>query len=114
MTRNLEVYVDTSSLIAFLDRSDRHHAAFRRGFAPPPELPTAAVAGGHGRLLRRYDGTRARQFLAFIEALDPLAVPTARATEIGNGGAPLRRHCDRALTLADAVGHRRDARVGEC
>ena len=67
-------YVDTSALIAFRDRSDTHHALFRRLFADPPQLVTTAlvIAEGHAWFLRRYDRTRALQFMAF-QAGRPIA-----------------------------------------
>jgi predicted nucleic acid-binding protein len=54
-------YVDTSALIAFLDKSDTYHPVFRRLFADPPALVTTALvlAEGHGWFLRRFDRTRA-------------------------------------------------------
>ena len=69
-------YVDTSALIAFLDKSDTYHPVFRRLFADPPSLVTTALvlAEGHGWFLRRFDRTRALQFAAFIEDLHPLQV----------------------------------------
>ena len=36
MARRTECYVDTSALIAFLDRSDSYHPIFRRLFADLP------------------------------------------------------------------------------
>ena len=72
MARSLEAYVDTSALIAFVDRSDSHHVLFARLFSDPPTLVTTAlvVAEGQGWFLRRYDQTRALMFLALVEELD--------------------------------------------
>ena len=76
MGTRADAYVDTSALIAFADRSDSHHALFRRLFGDPPRLVTTTlvIAEGHGWFLRRYDRTRALQFLAMIEAMTPLRV----------------------------------------
>ena len=38
MARKTECYVDTSALIAFMDRSDSHHPLFRQLFFKPPAL----------------------------------------------------------------------------
>jgi predicted nucleic acid-binding protein len=43
MAPETEPYVDTSALIAFLDRSDSYHPLFRRLFASPPPLVTSAL-----------------------------------------------------------------------
>ena len=74
MATRTECYVDTSALIAFMDRSDSHHPLFRQLFFKPPALVTSAlvIAEGHGWFLRRYDQPRAVQFLAFIDALPNL------------------------------------------
>jgi len=76
MATRTESYVDTSALIAFADRSDSYHPLFRRLFSEPPPLVTTTlvVAEGHGWFLRRYDRTRALQFLAMIEAMAPLRI----------------------------------------
>jgi len=99
-------YVDTSALIAFLDRSDTHHALFRRLFADPPALVSTALvlAEGHGWFLRRFDRTRALQFVSFIEELRPLRLIAVGAEEHASGVRLLRRFPDQDLTLADAVG----------
>lgn len=99
-------YVDTSALIAFLDKSDTYHPVFRRLFADPPSLLTTALvlAEGHGWFLRRFDRTRALQFAAFIEDLHPLQVVPVGAEEHAGGVRLLRRFSDQDLTLADAVG----------
>ena len=106
MAGGADAYVDTSAFIAFVDRSDTWHSLFRRLFASPPRLLTSSlvVAEGHGWLLRRYDRTRALQFLALIDAMEPLEVVSAGAAEIESAGAVLRRFRDQDLTLADAVG----------
>ena len=74
MARRTECYVDTSTLIAFLDRSDSYHPLFRRLFSDPPPLVTSAlvIAEGHGWFLRRYDRNRAVQFLNFVLELPAL------------------------------------------
>jgi len=71
MAGKTEAYVDTSALIAFTDRSDTYNPAFRRLFAEPPSLltTTLVVAEGHAWFLRRYDRTRALQFLAMIDTI---------------------------------------------
>lgn len=99
-------YVDTSALIAFLDKSDTYHPVFRRLFADPPSLVTTALvlAEGHGWFLRRFDRTRALQFAAFIEDLHPLQVIPVGVEEHAGGVRLLRRFSDQDLTLADAVG----------
>jgi len=99
-------YVDTSALIAFLDKSDTYHPVFRRLFADPPSLVTTALvlAEGHGWFLRRFDRTRALQFAAFIEDLHPLQVVPVGAEEHAGGVRLLRRFSGQDLTLADAVG----------
>jgi len=50
MAPRAEAYVDTSALIAFVDRSDSHHLLFRRLFSDPPGLVTTTLmlAEGHG------------------------------------------------------------------
>ena len=106
MARKDECYVDTSALIAFLDKSDSHHPLFRRLFSTPPPLVTSAlvVAEGHGWFLRRYDQRRAVQFLAFIEELSPLTVLAFDREQLGKAAALLVKFGDQALTLADAHG----------
>jgi len=98
--------VDTSALIAFLDRSDSYHALFRRLFAEPPALVTTTLvaAEGHGWFLKRYDRTRALQFLSFIEDLKPLHLVSVGAEEHAGGVRMLRKFSDQDLTLTDAVG----------
>ncbi|MCY4628511.1 MAG: PIN domain-containing protein [Acidobacteria bacterium] len=106
MAGGADAYVDTSAFIAFLDRSDTWHSLFRRLFAAPPRLLTSSlvVAEGHGWFLRRYDSTKALQFLAMIDAMQPLEVVSVGPADIENGAAMLRRFQDQDLTLADAVG----------
>ena len=106
MAGKTEVYVDTSALIAFTDRSDTYHPPFRRLFAEPPSLltTTLVVAEGHAWFLRRYDRTRALQFLAMIEDLTPLAVAPVGTKEQAAATELLRRFSDQDLTMTDAVG----------
>ena len=106
MARKTEAYVDTSALIAFVDRSDTHHPLFRRLFSDPPALitTTLVVAEGHAWFLRRYDRARAMQFLALIEDMKPLSVSAVGEAEQSGAKNMLRRYSDQDLTLADAVG----------
>jgi predicted nucleic acid-binding protein len=106
MARKTECYLDTSALIAFLDRSDSRHALFRRLFSEPPPLITSAlvIAEGHGWFLRRYDQHRAIQFLAFIDALPCLAIRPFDSVELAKAGRLVKKFSDQKLTLADAHG----------
>jgi predicted nucleic acid-binding protein len=106
MATRIEAYVDTGAFIAFADRSDSYHQLFRALFADPPPLVTTplVITEGHGWFLRRYDRTRALQFLSLIEDLKPLTVvPVGRAEHVA-GVAIARRFSDQDLTLVDAVG----------
>ncbi len=106
MAQKTDAYVDTAAFIAFLDRSDTHHALFVRLFAQPPRLVTSAlvVAEGHGWFLRRYDQTRALQFLRLIGDLSMLRVRPFDWKELAKASQILRKFGDQKLTLADAHG----------
>jgi predicted nucleic acid-binding protein len=106
MARRIEAYVDTSALIACVDRSDTHHALFRRLFSEPPGIVTTTlvIAEGHAWFLRRYDRTRALQFLSMIEDMKPLRIAAVGAAEQAGATKLLRRFSDQDLTLVDAVG----------
>jgi predicted nucleic acid-binding protein len=106
MAEKTEAYVDTSALIAFLDRSDSYHPLFRRLFSNPPALVTSAlvIAEGHGWFLRRYDRTRALQFLDFIDRLTVLAIERFDSGELAKASRMARKFSDPSLTLADAHG----------
>ena len=106
MARKTEAYVDTSALIAFADRSDTYHPLFRRLFADPPKLVTTTlvVAEGHGWFLKRYDRTRALQFLAMVETMQPMMVVAVGPRQQHAATEMLRKSSDQDLTLTDAVG----------
>jgi predicted nucleic acid-binding protein len=99
-------YADTSAFIAFLDKSDSYHLLFKRLFASPPTLITSAlvIAEGHGWFLRRYDRSRAAEFLAFTAALPGLIVQAFDEAELSKVRLILNRFTDQNLTLADAHG----------
>ncbi len=106
MATKTEAYVDTSALIAFLDRSDSYHPLFRRLFSAPPRLVTSAlvVAEGHGWFLRRYDRNRAIQFLNFVDELSVLAIQNFGREELTKTSRLVKKFSDQSLTLADAHG----------
>ena len=106
MAPKTDSYVDTSALIAFLDRSDSYHPLFRRLFSSPPQLVTSSlvVAEGHGWFLRRYDRERAIQFLNFIDDLPVLAVQSFDREELQKASRLVKKFGDQSLTLADAHG----------
>src|SRR6266700_7074583 len=106
MAAKADAYVDTSALIAFVDRSNSYHLTFRRLFAKPPALltTTLVIAEGHAWFLRRYDRTRALQFLAMVEDMSPLSVAAVGHREQEKASEILRRFSDQDLTLTDAVG----------
>jgi predicted nucleic acid-binding protein len=118
MARKSEAYVDTSALIALCDRSDTHHALFRRLFSDPPALVTTAlvIGEGHAWFVRRFDMTRGLRFLSMIEAMKPLRTVSVGRREQVAAAKLLRKFSDQRLTLADAVGlHVMDTRrIGSC
>jgi predicted nucleic acid-binding protein len=118
MAKKTECYVDTSAFIALLDRSDSYHALFRRLFSAPPALTTSAlvIAEGHGWFLRRYDGRRAMQFLAFIDVLPELMIRPFDEGELAKAARVVKKFSDQNLTLADAHGLAimRGRRIGCC
>lgn len=106
MVRRPECYVDTSALIAFLDRSDSYHLLFKRLFSAPPSLTTSAlvIAEGHGWFLRRYDQFRAIQFLNFVNEFPKLRIETFDTAALEKAGTLVRKFRDQSLTLADGHG----------
>lgn len=75
-------------------------------FAAPPALVTTplVIAEGHGWFLRRYDRTRALQFVAMIEVMAPLQIVSIGAAEQRAAARILRKYADQDLTIADALG----------
>lgn len=106
MAGRTDCYVDTSALIAFLDRSDSHHALFRRLFASPPALIGSAlvIAEGHGWFLRRYDMRRAVQFLNFVREIPNFTIAAFDDAALAAAGMVIRKYADQPLTLCDAHG----------
>jgi predicted nucleic acid-binding protein len=106
MATRIEGYVDTSALIAFVDRSDTHNPLFRQLFSDPPALVTTTlvIAEGHAWFLRRYDRHRALQFLSMVEVMKPLRVLGTSAHDQAAGINFLRKFSDQDLTMTDAIG----------
>lgn len=101
-----ESYLDTSALIAALDQSDIYHRLFARLFAHPPALVASAlvIAEGHGWFLRRYDSTRALQFLDFISELPRLTIEPFGPEALEPTTEVLKKYADQSLTATDAHG----------
>jgi predicted nucleic acid-binding protein len=118
MAARIETYLDTSALIAFLDRSDSYHSLFHRLFSSPPPLVTSALvlAEGHGWFLRRYDRLRATQFIVFIELLPTLTIMGFDASAFEETARVAKKYSDQNLTLADAHGLAiiRERRISSC
>lgn len=106
MATKTKAYVDTSAFIAFFDHSDSYHAQFAQLFADPPALVTTAlvIVEGHGWFLRRYDATKALQFLQFVDILPRCKIIAAGSAELQHAGAMAAKYCDQPLTMADAMG----------
>lgn len=106
MATKTKVYVDTSAFIAFFDRSDSYHTHFAQLFADPPPFVTTSlvVMEGHGWFLRRYDATKAKQFLNFFETLPRCKVIPVGSRELHQASSVVGDFIDQPLTLADALG----------
>lgn len=106
MAKKIRAYVDSGAFIAFLDRSDSYHALFARLFAAPPNLITTplVITETHAWFLRRYDASKAMQFLGFVETLTPLKIEAVGREELLAAVDILREFSDQNLTLVDACG----------
>ena len=93
-------------MIAVLDQSDSYHRLFARLFADPAPLIASAlvIAEGHGWFLRRYDRTRALQFLDFVSELPSLTIQPFGPESLKEATQVLAKYADQKLTLADAHG----------
>jgi len=118
MAARTESYIDTSAFIAFCDRSDSHHVKYLRLFSDPPPIVTSAlvVAEGHGWFLRRYDQSRAIQFLRLINEMTPLRVLPFGTEDLKRASELLNKFSDQAVTLADLHGLvlMRERKIREC
>lgn len=95
--------LDTGPLVAFFDRSDRHHAWAKEQWAraPLPLLTCEAVMAEAAYLLETHAGLNPAKILALLErriislpfSLEQNAAPVARLLE---------RYRDQAMQLADA------------
>ena len=105
MDKSKEAYVDTSAFIAFLDRSDTYHQLFRNLFASPSAIVSTplVVAEVHPWCLRRYDRTKALQFLSMIEEM-PLEIVQVGRKEQEHAIKSMQNFSDQNLTLGDSVG----------
>jgi predicted nucleic acid-binding protein len=74
------------------------------------------VAEGHGWFLRRYDPSRALEFLSMIEELRPLRIDPLGKDAVAAATVLLRRFADQDLTLTDAAGLvlMRERRIRSC
>lgn len=106
MAKKTRIYVDTSALIAFLDRSDTYHPLFAKLFSEPPSLMTSplVIAEGQAWFLKRYDVTRSLQFLDFIRVLSVLSIQSIGPSELDKASQYIRKFSDQELTMADAMG----------
>ena len=106
MAQRTEAYVDTSALIALLDRSDSYHSLFRLLFSDPPKLSSSAlvVMEGHAWFLRRYDQRRAIQFLNFVRELPQLKLHPFDHGALTATFPVIQKFAEQKLTLADAHG----------
>jgi predicted nucleic acid-binding protein len=105
-TRTNRVFLDTGIFIAFLDRSDRHHAAAVQLFAHPPSRWCSSllvVAESYGWFLHRFGEEAARTFRMLLAELPHLVLlPIDRPTHerVGHKLDQLRGH---KLTYVDAA-----------
>lgn len=107
MAKKIEAYVDTSALIAFLDKSDTYHKFFAKLFANPPTLITTSLVinEGHAWFLRRYDIQKAIEFICFIEDFSKkLEILPVGQNELNESYNYIRKFSDQRLTIVDAVG----------
>jgi predicted nucleic acid-binding protein len=100
-----EVFLDSGIFIAFLNRSDRHHASATALFGGPSvRWVTSALvrSEAYSWFLHRYGEEAARRFRLFIDQLDALEVLDTTASHHRNVGKTLERFRGAKLTYVDA------------
>ena len=98
-------FLDTGIFIAFLDRSDRYHAAAVRLFAEPPRRwysSLAVVAETYGWFLHRLGEDAARTFRLALEDFPRLELLALDAPAHNAIGLKLERLRGHKLTYVDA------------
>lgn len=106
MAIKTKAYVDTSAFIAARDRSETHHLRFAQLFSDPPPLITTplVIAEGQSWFLKRYDASRAMQFMNFIEALAILEILSIGSEAVKGAHRILKKFSDQDVTFVDAAG----------
>lgn len=100
------VYIDTSAIISFLDRSDSFHHLFARLFSEPVPMITTplVIAELHGWFLRKFNQAKALDVMNFLDQLPKLKIDKIGPAEIEEAQCMLTRFKDQKLTICDAVG----------
>ena len=99
------VFLDSGIFIAFLDRSDRHHAAALRLFADPPRrwyTSLAVVPETHGWFLHRLGEDAARTFRLALTELPRLQLLPLTGRHHASVLLKLERLRGHKLTYVDA------------
>ncbi|QQR81646.1 MAG: type II toxin-antitoxin system VapC family toxin [Deltaproteobacteria bacterium] len=99
-------YIDTGAFIALLDGADSYHSLFVQLFKNPPPLFTTplVIAEGQGWFLKRYDKTRALQFMQFVESFSTLKIESIGQNDVIESTKMMRKFSDQDLTMVDACG----------
>jgi len=99
------VFLDTGIFIAFLDRSDNHHASAVQLFADPPRrwyTSLAVVSETYGWFLHRLGEEAARTFRLALAEFPRLVLLSIDESVHKAVGAKLDRFRGRKLTYVDA------------
>lgn len=99
------VFLDSGIFIAFLDRSDHHHAAAARLFSDPPRrwyTSLAVVSESYGWFLHRLGEDSARTFRLALDDLPRLEWLPLDAAHHAEVSRMLDRYRGRKLTYVDA------------
>ncbi len=102
----MSVFIDSGAFVAALFRSDRHHEAVRGLFARLPRKTFTSMlvlSETYSWFLHKLDEESARQFLAFVNALEGLTVLDAPASLRRDTQRALDRFRGSKLTYVDAV-----------
>lgn len=100
-------YIDTSSLIAFLDTSDSYHLVFKKLFSAPPKtliVSELVISEGYTWFVRRYDSFKGMLFLNFLRDLKNFKIQCLEENDINKVSCYLKKFYDQKITFTDATG----------